>query len=106
MTRWERRLPLTGVVAVVRWIVAVFVLESTAPGGDASADEILAYFDEDAGSIWIGAFLFALGTAFFLWFVGVLRATFLVAEGAPSLLTAIAFAGAVGTITRALRARY
>jgi hypothetical protein len=96
MTRWERWMPLSGVVAVVLWIVAVFVLESASPGSDASADEILAYFDEDAGSIWIGGFLFALGTAFFLWFVGVLRATFLAAEGPPGLLTAIAFAGAIG----------
>jgi hypothetical protein len=96
MTRYDRWLPLTGVVAVVLWIIGVFVFESAAPGGDASASEILAYFDEDSTSIFIGAFLFALGTAFFVWFLGSLRAAFLAAEAQPGRLTAVAFAGGVG----------
>jgi hypothetical protein len=96
MTRLERWLPLTGVVAVALWIIGVFVLESASPGGDASPDEILAYFDDDAASIFTGAFLFSLGTAFFVWFLGSLRAEFLAAEGQPGRLTAVAFAGGVG----------
>jgi hypothetical protein len=93
---WMRWLPLTGVVAVALWIIGVFVLESAAPGSDASPDEMLAYFDDDAASIFTGAFLFSLGTAFFVWFLGSLRAAFLGAEGQPAHLTAIAFAGGVG----------
>jgi hypothetical protein len=95
MTRYDRWMPLTGVVAVALWIIGVFVLESVAPDGE-SAEEILAYFDDEATSIFIGAFLFALGTAFFLWFVGILRAALHAAEGPPGRLTAIVFAGAVG----------
>jgi hypothetical protein len=93
---WTQWLPLTGVVAVALWIIGVFVLESASPGGDASADEILAYFEDDTTSIYAGAFLFSLGTAFFVWFLGSLRAAFLAAEGQPGRLTAIVFAGGLG----------
>jgi hypothetical protein len=94
--RVARWLPLTGVVAVVLWLVGVFVLESASPGADASPDEILAYFDDDDTTIFTGALLFALGTAFFVAFLGSLRATFLTAEGQPGRLTSVAFAGGVG----------
>jgi hypothetical protein len=96
MTRYDRWLPLTGIVAVVLWVVGVFVLESASPGGDATAFEILEYFDQDSTSIFIGAFLFLLGTAFFVWFLGSLRAAFLAREGQPGRLTAVAFAGGLG----------
>ena len=95
MARVDRWLPLTGVVAVALWIIGVFVLESVSPDGD-SAEEILTYFDDEDTSIFIGAFLIALGTAFFLWFAGILRAALHAAEGPPGRLTAVAFAGAVG----------
>jgi hypothetical protein len=94
--RLERWLPLTGVIAVVLWLIGVFVIESEAPEGDASAIEILAYLDDEDTTIFAGAFLFTLGTAFFVWFLGSLRAAFLAAEGQPGRLTAIAFAGGVG----------
>jgi hypothetical protein len=93
--RWERLAPLTGVAAVVLWIVGVFVTESVSPEGDSPA-EILAYFEEEGTTILVGAFLFALGTAFFVWFLGSLRAAFLAGEGVPGRVTAIAFAGGVG----------
>jgi hypothetical protein len=95
MTRYDRWMPLTGVVAVALWVIGVFVLEGVSPDGE-SGEEILAYFDDEDTSIFIGAFLIALGTAFFLWFVGILRAALYAAEGPPGRLTAIAFAGAVG----------
>jgi hypothetical protein len=96
VTRLERWLPLTGVVAVALWIIGIFVLENASPDSDASPDEILAYFDDDSASIYAGAFLFSLGTAFFVWFLGSLRTAFLAAEGQPGRLTAVVFAGGVG----------
>ena len=87
---------LTGVAAVVLWLVGVFVIESVSLGSDASAFEILEYFDDDSTTIFVGGFFFALGTAFFVWFLGALRAAFLAAEGQPGRLTAVAFAGGVG----------
>ena len=96
MARWERLAVLTGVVAVALWIVGVFVLEQARPGDEPSAEEILAYFTDNTTTIYVGAFLFALGTAFFVWFLGSLRAAFLAAEGVPGRVTAIAFAGGLG----------
>jgi hypothetical protein len=93
---WTRWLRLTGVVAVVFWVVGIFVLENADPGGDASAAEVLAHFEDDETSIFVGAWLFALGTAFFVWFLGSLREVFLAAEGLPGRLTAVAFAGGLG----------
>jgi hypothetical protein len=94
--RFERWMALTGVLAVALWIIGVFVIESASPGSDATAFEILEYFDDDSTSIFVGGFLFALGTAFFVWFLGILRAAFFAAEGQPGRVTAVAFAGGVG----------
>lgn len=93
---WTRWLPLTGVVAVVLWVVGIFVLEDASPGDDASAAEILASFEDEETSIFVGSFLFVLGTAFFVFFLGSLREAFLRAEGQPGRLTAVAFAGGLG----------
>jgi hypothetical protein len=93
---WWRWLPLTGVVAVVLWIIGIFVLEDASPGDDASAFEVLASFEDEETSIFVGSFLFVLGTAFFVFFLGSLREAFLRAEGQPGRLTAVAFAGGLG----------
>jgi hypothetical protein len=93
---WWRWLPLTGVVAVVLWIIGIFVLEDASPGDDASAFEVLASFEDEDTSIFVGSFLFVLGTAFFVFFLGSLREAFLRAEGQPGRLTAVAFAGGLG----------
>ncbi len=94
--QWERLAALTGVVAVALWIAGVFVIESVSPEDEDSAAELLARFDNDGNTLLVGAFLFALGTAFFVWFLGSLRTAFLAGEGMPGRVTAIAFAGGVG----------
>ena len=95
-TRWDRPALLTGAVAVALWVVGVIVLESARPGDDASPEEILGFFADETNTIYVGAFLFALGTAFFVWFLGSLRAVFAAAEGLPERVTGIAFAGGLG----------
>jgi hypothetical protein len=94
--RVGRWLPLTGAVAVVLWVVGVFVLESVSPDDEEAAADILAYFDEESTTLLVGVFFFALGTVFFVWFLGSLRAAFLAGEGVPGTATAIAFAGGLG----------
>jgi hypothetical protein len=66
------------------------------PEEQETPEVLLAYFDEDGTTLLVGAFLFALGTAFFVWFLGSLRVAFLAGEGMPGRLTAIAFAGGIG----------
>ena len=94
--RWERLAPLTGVVAVVLWIIGIFVLESGSPDSDAAPAEIVREFDDNFVEIAAGGSLFALGTLLFLWFLGSLRAHLLRAEGEPGRVTAIMFAAGLG----------
>ena len=94
--RWERLAALTGVVAVALWIAGVFTIESVSPEDEDSAEALLAYFEDEGTTLLVGAFLFALGTAFFVWFLGSLRTTFLAGEGVPGRVTGIAFAGGIG----------
>jgi hypothetical protein len=94
--RVGRWLPLTGAVAVVLWVVGVFVLESVSPDDEEAAADILAYFDDESTTLLVGVFFFALGTVFFVWFLGSLRAAFLTGEGVPGTATAIALAGGLG----------
>jgi hypothetical protein len=95
-TRWE---PLTGVIAVALWLIGVFIIEEVAnpPESEASPEEVLAWFQDESGAIVSGGFLFMLGGAFFLWFLGSLRARLLAAEGPLGRLSALAFAGGVAT---------
>jgi hypothetical protein len=93
---WTRWLPLTGVAAVVLWVIGLVFLENASPGDDPTSAEILASFDDEQTGIFVGAWLFALGTAFFVWFLGSLREVFLRSEGPPGRLTAVAFAGGLG----------
>jgi hypothetical protein len=95
--RWERLAPLTGILAVALWIVGALMLFSDEPGSGASPEEIAAYFEDDAGKILAGGFLFMLGVAAFLWFVGTLRAALARAEGDVGRIAGIAAAGGVAT---------
>jgi hypothetical protein len=67
--------PLSGLAAVVLWIVSVAVAEGgDSPGDKAPATEIAAYFDRESGRIIGFTILFCLGSAAFIWFIGSLTA--------------------------------
>jgi hypothetical protein len=93
---WERLAALGGIVAVVLWVVGVLVMESSNPGSDEPA-ELLAWFQDDTGTILASAFIFMLGSVFFLIFVGALRGRLLAFEGPGAFLTSIAFAAGLAT---------
>lgn len=96
--RWERLAPLSGIVAVVLFVVGFLVIElvGDTPDDDATAEAYLSYFREDDGSIWGGAWILLVGMFFFLWFLGSLRAAFSLAEGGVGRLTSIAYTGGIG----------
>jgi hypothetical protein len=91
---WERYAPLTGIVAVVLWVVGDLISESTdQPDGDADPATWLSYVQDNDARLLVGGIIFAFGSVFFLWFLGSLRATLYAAEGAPGRLSSLAFAG-------------
>jgi len=92
-SNWERWAPLSGILAVVLWIVGFFLIGETK---DEPA-EILAQVRDDDLRIVIGSILFFIGTGFFLWMLGSLRSRLLAGEGPVAHLTAIAYGAGVGT---------
>jgi hypothetical protein len=94
---WERWAALSGLVAVALWVIGVVIDESSSLPGD-DPNEILSWFQDESNTILVGAFIFMLGSLFFLIFLGALRARLVEAESRRALLTAIAFgAGIVAT---------
>lgn len=88
---WERLAALAGIVAVVLWVIGIFVSGETPD----EALEVLRRFQEDSGRVLAGGFTFQLGALFFLIYLGALRLRLFAAEGPAGFLTAIAFAAGV-----------
>lgn len=92
--RWERWAGIGGIAFVVLSVVWALIVRR-GPNATESDEVILAYF-ADAGNrseLYIATILLAFAGVFFLWFLGSLRTVLLRAEGDPSRLTAVAFAG-------------
>jgi hypothetical protein len=91
--RWERVAPLSGVAAVVLWYASLAIFEGVTnpPTEDATPETALAYFREEDAGIFASSFLFLLGSLFFMWFVGSLRAALVAAEGGVARVSHISF---------------
>ena len=99
-TRWERHAPLTGIAAVILWVVGVFVIQG--PGhlnnvSDHAPADILSRYAGHHMAIQWGAWLVMLGSVAFLWFVGSVRAGLFRAEGDVGRVASIAAFGGVAT---------
>lgn len=99
-TRWERWAPLSGVIAVVLWIVGIIILSTNAEGN--KGPKILASYLHHENGILLGGFLWSLGVIFFIWFLGSLRVRLLAAEGPTGRLTALAYGGGIAAATIAV----
>jgi hypothetical protein len=98
LARWEERLaPLDGLAAVGFWVAGMVVLYGPAnqPAQDASAARALVFFKTEANAIFVGTFLYMIGTLFFFWFLGLVRTRLVEAEGGSHRVSSIAFAGGV-----------
>ena len=91
----DRYAPLSGVLAVIGWIVGIVLIDKV-ESKDTGAELLAAYKGEE-GRILLAGISWLIGTAFFVWFLGSLRSRLLAAEGGDGRLTSIAFAGGVGT---------
>jgi hypothetical protein len=90
---WERYAPLAGVLAVVLWLIGTVVRE-TAVEMKTPATLLDSYRTEEGSSL-LGGFVWLLGTFFFFWFLGSLRARLAAAEDGVQRLTALAFGGGI-----------
>ena len=88
--------PLTGVAAVILWVVGVIVAESDTPADDAPGTELATYYANHDGKIFVGAGLFCLGSALFIWFLSSLAAHFRSA-GDDGRLATVMVSGGVAT---------
>src|SRR6187399_2076149 len=98
MNRLEERLaPLDGIAAVLLWVAGVAVLQGKAnqPPSDSSGARALAFFQVHTGTVLVGTFLYALGSLFFLWFLGLIRARLGPAEGGERRLSSISYAAGI-----------
>jgi len=91
----DRYAPLSGLLAVIGWVVGVIMLDAVESEERGAA--ILASYQADEGRILGGTVIWLIGTALFIWFLGSLRSRLLAAEGGDGRLTTIAFAGGVAT---------
>jgi hypothetical protein len=91
----ERLEPLTGALAVLLWVLGVFLLEKDdrPDGKDTSA--FVAWVETNDTAILAGAITFAFGVLLFLWMLGCLREALSGAEGGTGRLPSVAFGAGV-----------
>jgi hypothetical protein len=92
-------LVIAAVVTVGLWIVGLVIGQGITDNlADGASDaQVLAWVQQNANDIIVGAWLFMLGCVAFLVFAGLLRERLATAEGGNHLLANIAFGGAVAT---------
>jgi hypothetical protein len=95
--RAERYAPLTGIGAVVLWVVGTLLLEKDdRPDGKSTAD-LVAWVEENDTAILAGGIVFAFGVLLFLWMLGSLRTRLDIAEAGSGHLAALAFGSGIAT---------
>lgn len=93
MQQWRRFAPLSGLLFVALFVLALILLGST---GD-TPEEVRAYYAENEGRIFAGFFVFIASALAYLWFVATLRSVLARVEAEPRPLAALAFGAGVAT---------
>jgi hypothetical protein len=96
--RFERRLALTGTLAVVLWIVGLVVAQGMSDSlSDKATDaQILAWAKSNTNTVLMGSWLFMVGCVVFIWFVDTIRTRLASVEETGTVAT-IAFGGGIAT---------
>jgi hypothetical protein len=92
--RFERYLPLAGILFLVVFVIANAITGST-PDENTSAHKVVTYWADHQGAQTAAAFLGAFAVVLFVFFAGALRTALRSRETAESPLPAIAFGGAL-----------
>lgn len=95
---WDRLGPASGFAAVLGWLLGVLIVEGVGdtPGDDATAENVLQYFENEEASLYTGGILFFLGSALLIWFGSGLRSA-IGEHGGGDRLASIVFGSAVAT---------
>jgi Domain of unknown function (DUF4386) len=96
--KWERWGPLTGVLAIVCWIVA-FIVSSNSPDSDSSDAKIAAFYTSHSHQVRdiVAFFVFLAGILLLLGFLAALQSRLVDAEGVPGRLSTLAFGSGVAS---------
>ena len=89
--KWERWVPITGILFVVSYIVA-FAIAGEQPKADEGAGAIRAYYEDDS-AILTATYIFGIALVFFLSYVGTLATR--LREAGQQRLAAVAFGGGI-----------
>ena len=92
--RFERYLPLTGILFLVVFVIANAIVGAT-PDQDTSAHKVVTYWSDHQGTQRAAAFLGLAAVGLFIFFAGALRSALRSRETDNGLLSAIAFGGAL-----------
>src|SRR5436190_8905451 len=92
--RWERWVPLTGVLAVAIILIAFIVVGGSTPDTKDSGQKVFNFYKEHRDRQMLAAFVLAIGAGFFLIFAGVLRGL-LARASSTRRLASISFGGGV-----------
>jgi hypothetical protein len=100
VSKLERWSALTGIGAVVLWVVGMIVRDGLSDNlsDKASDPQILAWVQGNTNDILLGSWLFMLGCVCFVWFAGVLRGRLVDAEGGAGTVSSIVFGSAVAMV--------
>ena len=85
--------PLTG-VAFVALVIVGAVVSGEPPGADDPVAEIVSHYEDNKDAIQVGAALFMIGAALFVFFAGYMRNALDRAAGGRSMLPTVALVGA------------
>ena len=94
MGTWEKRAPLTGVIAFVLFVLA-FAIGGETPDFDASPDEALSFYVDNEGSQFAAAILLFYGSLFLTFFAASLRVRLRRPGGDTDALPMLSFVGGV-----------
>lgn len=89
--RWERWIPITGILFVVGYVVA-FLVAGEQPKADEGVAAIRSYYADD-GAILTATYIFGIALVLYLSYVGTLAAR--LREAGQARLAAVAFGGAI-----------
>jgi hypothetical protein len=95
----RRYAPLSGVIAVVLYVISNIVAMSDSPDFADNAREITEYYVDSKGEIIAGGLIGVVSVPFFIWFAASLRTAIARLEGGTTRLASTAFGASIAAIT-------